>query len=106
MIVLVETTASSRDEAERIARLCVERGLAACANIDEVRSIYRWQGEMQEETEFRILLKTARESLDALSALIRANHSYEEPAILALEVRGGSPSFLAWVKENSRGEGG
>jgi periplasmic divalent cation tolerance protein len=56
--IAVVTTVASREEAHRLARMLVERKLAACAQISEIESVYRWKGEVQQEPEFRILFKT------------------------------------------------
>lgn len=84
-----------------LGRRLVEERLAACANVwGGIRSVYRWQGEVEEAGEALALLKTTGGSLDALQQRVRALHPYEEPEILALAVDAGSSSYLTWVAES------
>ena len=85
--LVVLTTASSPEEASRIARYVVEARLAACVNIiDRVQSVYRWQGAVESATEVLLIIKTSDSNVDALEAAIRELHSYEVPEILSLPV--------------------
>jgi periplasmic divalent cation tolerance protein len=108
-VVLLYVTCASRAEAEHIGRTVVREGLAACANIDEHRAIYPWQGKIEEATEGRLLLKTTVAALPALKARILALHSYTLPALLAFPVASGLAPYLDWVEANtmpsSRAEG-
>ena len=97
-IVLVEITAPSPAEAERIGRALVEERLASCANLlPGMRSIYRWKGRVEEAEETLLLVKTVEDALPALVERVRALHSYECPCIAAFPVSGGNPDYLAWV---------
>ena len=98
---IVLTTASSRDEAKRIAKALVEGRLAACVNlVGGVESIYRWQGEVEETTEVLLLIKTNVEKLEALETAIRRLHSYDVPEFLIFEVNGGSAAYLKWLDDS------
>jgi periplasmic divalent cation tolerance protein len=99
--VQVMTTAGSEEEAGRIASLLVERRLAACVQVaGPITSRYRWQGEIEEEREWRCLAKTTRAAYEAVEAAIREVHSYEEPEIVAVPIVAGSAGYLAWIGEN------
>jgi periplasmic divalent cation tolerance protein len=96
--IVVLSTCGSEEEAVRIAKRLVEERLAACVNlIPRIRSIYRWEGKVEDATEWMLLIKTSRDRYDALATVIGAAHSYELPEILALPVSGGSASYLAWL---------
>lgn len=96
MVVLV--TGPEAGALTRIGRRLVEERLAACMNVvGEIRSIYRWEGEVVEEGESLALLKTTRARTDALEARVRELHAYEEPEVLLLRVTGGSASYMDWV---------
>lgn len=96
--VLVYVTAGDRQAALALGRACVEARLAACANvIDGMRSVYRWQGEIEEADEAVLILKTRRARLEALCAAIRARHDYDCPCVVALPIIGGNPDYLAWI---------
>lgn len=92
------------DTAARIARALVEERLAACVNVLQgVRSVYRWQGVVEEAGEVLLLAKTTRASLPALQSRVVALHPYELPELLAVEAAGGLPAYLAWIADNVGG---
>jgi periplasmic divalent cation tolerance protein len=98
---IVLTTASSHDEAKRIAKALVEGRLAACVNlVGGVESIYRWQGEVEEAAEVLLLIKTNVEKLEAVETAVRRLHSYEVPEFLIFEVNGGSAAYLKWLDDS------
>jgi periplasmic divalent cation tolerance protein len=97
-VMFVYATAADAAEAARIGRTVVAERLAACANVlPGMRSIYWWQGKLEEGEEAVLVLKTTGERLAALIARVKALHSYDCPCIEALEVADGNPGFLAWV---------
>ncbi|WP_232897220.1 divalent-cation tolerance protein CutA [Pontibaca salina] len=100
---MVGTTVASREEARKIASACVEQGLAACAHIDEIESVFFWNDAVQNAAEYRVFLKTAGASYDQVEKLIASLHSYDEPAIFSLPITQGSESYLRWIAENSSG---
>jgi periplasmic divalent cation tolerance protein len=102
--IAVLTTTDSRDEARRISEALVELGLAACAQISEIESVYEWQGRIQRDTEFRLFVKTTRERYDAVERAIRERHSYDLPAIYAIELDRVYAPYADWVASNSGGE--
>ncbi len=99
--VVVLMTAASSDEASRIARMLVEKHLAACVQIlPQMESVYRWRGEVQSEKEVLLLVKTTKTRFDELEAEVRAIHSYETPEIVALSVVAISKPYLTWLRES------
>jgi periplasmic divalent cation tolerance protein len=97
--ILVLSTASSVEEAERIARALVDERLAACVNVvPGVRSIYRWQGAVHTDAEVSLFIKTVAERFPALRERVRELHSYELPELVCLELEDGDPDYLAWVR--------
>ena len=101
-VLLALTTVATRADADRLARSMVEQRLAACAQINAIDSVYRWQGAVQAEGEFRLLLKTTAACYPALQAALRAAHPYELPAIIALPCSQTLPEFEAWVAQETR----
>jgi periplasmic divalent cation tolerance protein len=101
MVILV--TAPSADQAAVIARTLVEEGLAACGNVlPQLRSIYRWEGKVQDEPEALLILKSTRARFEALRARVVALHPYECPEVIALPVEEGHPPYLAWIADSVR----
>ena len=96
-VVLV--TVSSPSEAEAIATILIEEKLAACINIFPVQSIYQWQGNIQQESEFQLVIKTNLAKFAELSSRIQEIHSYEVPEIIALPIVSGSESYLGWLSD-------
>ncbi len=94
--VMVLSTAPP-GEAAPIARALVEGRLAGCVQIATIRSVYRWKGEVEDEPEELLLIKTRRRLADAVTALIRDLHSYEVPEAVVIPLEGGSADYLAWL---------
>ena len=94
-------TAGSEEEGARIAKSLVDRGLCACVNlIPKVRSIYRWEGAVQDDAEVLLIAKTTKDRLQALSDHVAEAHSYDVPEALAISVEKGRASYLEWLAEN------
>lgn len=95
------STAASLEEAERIASSLVEEHLAACVNlIPQIKSIYRWQGELEESSEVLLIIKTTTACLPALQSTLHSLHSYSVPEFLVLDVASGSPAYLQWILDS------
>ncbi len=99
-IVTVYAAFASAEEAARVARVVVEERLAACANIlAPCRSIYRWQGAIEEAEEVPALFKTSAGLAQALIARVAELHSYDVPAAVAWPIANSLDSYRVWVKE-------
>ncbi|WP_225846946.1 divalent-cation tolerance protein CutA [Streptomyces sp. HPF1205] len=100
----VLTTTDAPEKADTLARSAVEAKVAACAQIDgPVTSVYRWEGAVQTEQEWRILFKTTSDRYPALEAHIKAEHDYDTPEIIATPVTHGSADYLSWVNAQTTG---
>ncbi len=99
--IAVFTTVGSEAEAKRIARALVERKLAACVQISQIESFYHWNGAVQNEPEYRLLIKTADERYGEVEAAIREMHSYELPAIHAWAMDRIYAPYGEWIATNS-----
>ena len=95
---IVYMTAGSREEAGKIGQELVISKLAACVNIlDNMKSIYVWQGDIQEDSEIVMIAKTTADRVPALVEKVKSLHSYECPCIVSIPVCGGNPDFLDWI---------
>lgn len=95
---LIYVTASSAEEAEKLAKVVLERRLAACANIlPATQAFYWWEGQITSASEAVLLLKAPASYYEAIEKLIRAHHSYKVPAILCLPLVQGLPEFFQWI---------
>jgi periplasmic divalent cation tolerance protein len=100
--LLVLTTLPSANAAAEVAKAVVGEKLAACANIlPALRSIYRWEGKVQDENEVLVLLKTRQGQYERLKARILELHPYEVPEVLAIAVEQGHGAYLDWIRRET-----
>jgi periplasmic divalent cation tolerance protein len=99
----VVVTAADADWLAGFTRTLVEERLAACGHvIDRIRSVYRWDGAVQDEGEARVALHTRRSLVAAIVERTQELHPYEIPCVIALSLVEGSPSYLRWILEETR----
>ncbi|RBA24830.1 divalent-cation tolerance protein CutA [Herminiimonas fonticola] len=103
--LLVLTNAPNEEAAEQLGRLIVERRLAACVNIlPAMRSIYRWEGQLEEANEVAMQIKTTAAHYTELEAVIKAAHPYAVPEIIAIPIVDGLPAYLDWITQETSKE--
>jgi periplasmic divalent cation tolerance protein len=101
LVVLV--TATSEVQARRIARRLLQSKLAACVNFVPVDSMFVWKGEIQEEEEVLMIIKTRAEQFDDLANAVRAIHANDTPEIIGMPVVLGSHEYLKWIDDEVTG---
>ncbi len=90
------------DTASELATTLVERRVAACVSVlPEMRSVYRWEGSVEQEREHQLVIKTTRGRVESLWACLREQHPYDVPEFLVLPVVDGSESYLRWIREST-----
>lgn len=95
-------TIDDTEKASQIARLLVEKKLVACVKIvPEILSIYQWKGQVCEDIERLMIMKTRSELFPALQKTIKELHPYEVPEIIALNIEAGWPDYLRWIDEST-----
>jgi len=97
----IYVTAATLKEANGIARAIVEEKLAACVNIFPITSLYRWKGNIEEEEEYALSIKTKSALVDKVATRVRQMHSYENPCIISFAIESGSPTYLNWIHEET-----
>lgn len=98
--IVVFITASNEEEAVKIAKALIEARLAGCVNIiKNIRSIYSWQGKIEDEPEVLMVAKTQKDLFNNLSKKVKELHSYTVPEIIALPLVEGSEEYLKWLSE-------
>ena len=95
----VVTTTDSREHALAIARVLIERRLAACVQLTDIESVYRWHGDVQEEREVRLLCKTTTERYADVEAALRELHTYALPAIHAVALDRVDDAYAEWIRD-------
>lgn len=99
-LVHLLTTVESKDDALALAHAAVEARLAACVQIlGPITSVYRWQGVVQEASEFLCLLKVTSDGLDGLVSFVRDRHPYDTPELTAIPATFVDPRYLTWATE-------
>ena len=99
---VVLTTVGTEEDAATLIRALLERRLIACGTmIPRVRSIYRWENRIADETEVVILLKTRSATLDAIEQAFESLHPYKLPELLVLPVAAGRPKYLGWIADET-----
>jgi periplasmic divalent cation tolerance protein len=96
--ILVVSTFPDRESAQKFAQLLVEDKLAACVNIlSACESYYRWQGKVENATEYPVLIKSLQSNFDRIEAVLRQHHPYELPEIIVVPIAGGMSEYLEWL---------
>lgn len=104
--LVVLSTVGRAEDAERIGRALVERGLAACVNVlPAVTSIYRWKGKLEQAEERLLVIKTRAERFAALREALVSLHPYEVPEVVALTIADGHQPYLDWLDESVKEDG-
>lgn len=102
--VLACTTTDSERSARELATSAIEARLAACAQVEgPITSVYRWQGEVETATEWRVTYKTTAARYPDLQAHLLARHPYDTPELITTPVTGGSDAYLRWLEEQVSG---
>jgi len=104
--LVVFITTANAVEAHRIANILISERKAACINIvPQVHSRFWWQGKIDSADETLLIVKTKASLLDQLIGLVKENHSYEVPEIIALPIMGGNQDYLKWIDDEIEKEG-
>ena len=101
--LLVYCTCPDDDTASELAEMLVSKQLAACVNIvTGIQSVYAWQGKVQLDDEALLIIKTTTAAYDELQSLLRDQHPYELPEIVAVTITTGLPDYLEWINQSVR----
>lgn len=99
MIVLIYITCSNEEESILIAENLLKERLCACSNIiKDIKSIYRWENNIEKDNESILIIKTIDDKVDEVIKKVKELHSYENPAIIALPTLKTSDTYLKWIK--------
>ncbi|GAA3820867.1 divalent-cation tolerance protein CutA [Streptomyces phyllanthi] len=94
---MVITTTDAEEKARSLASEVIDERLAACAQVYAIASVYRWEGRVEQEQEWRIDFKTRGDLVEKLARRIGELHDYDTPEVIALPIVSGSPAYLGWV---------
>jgi len=103
MFAIIYITTSGEEESKRIGKRLVEDRLAGCVNIiPSIRSFYWWNNEIEEDEESVLIVKTIEEHVKEIIKKVKELHSYENPCIIHIPIKGGSEDYLKWLLEEIR----
>lgn len=106
-MLMVFTTFANEDDAARVVRALVEERLVACGNLlPGARSLYRWEGKIEDAREVVVLLKTRKQDWTALLSRVHELHPYETPECVAVRIAAGAPKYMEWLESALAPEGG
>jgi periplasmic divalent cation tolerance protein len=97
-IMMLYVPCPSREEAKSIAKILLEKSLIVCANIFPITSIYKWEGEVVDDSEYVLFLKTFDGSIEKLKEKIKKIHPYEVPCIIKLDLEV-NEEYFSWMQK-------
>ena len=101
--LMIVTTCPDEPAAEKVANALVAQSLAACVQIiPGIKSVFRWQGEVENAAECLLLAKTVADNYPEIEKTINSIHDYEVPEIIAVPITTGSRDYLAWIDDNTK----
>ncbi|MEM0092729.1 MAG: divalent-cation tolerance protein CutA [Saccharolobus sp.] len=100
--IIVLTTTSTEENAKLIAKTLVEEKLAACVNITTIKSYYIWDNKLNEDNEFLLIIKTAKEKYESVEKRIKELHIYQLPEIISVKIDNGSKEYMSWIFNSVR----
>lgn len=98
--IIVLTTVETKKEASELAKQIIQEKLGACVQINEIKSIYKWKGKLEEAKEFRLMIKTSDSKYLEIEKFIKKNSKYDLPEVVAVNIVDGSDDYLNWVYDN------
>jgi len=101
MNAIIQTTYNDIKEAKKLIRILLEEKLCACVQVQEIESFYTYKGEICEDKEYLLNIKTKKINYKMIKRKIKENHSYDLPEIIVIDIDDGSKSYLNWIGENS-----
>ena len=99
-LLLVQTTCASKDEAKKIAKVLIEKELAACVQMTKIESYYMWKNEFCDDEEILLSIKTKKENFKKIKSKIKELHSYDVPEIIGLDISDVSKEYKKFIEKN------
>lgn len=97
---IILTTTNAQNIVEQITSTLIKENLAACVQVDNVVSHFKWQDKISSEPEFRIVIKAKSANYDKIEKIIISLHNYDIPQIIKLDIQDGLPAYLNWIIQN------
>ncbi|WP_323592499.1 divalent-cation tolerance protein CutA [Aliarcobacter butzleri] len=99
--IIIQTTCSSEEEAENIAKILIEEKFAACVQLSQIKSFYNWDNQFCSDKETLLNIKTRKKHFKKIKSKIKELHSYDMPEIIQLDISKSSKKYLKFIKDNT-----
>jgi periplasmic divalent cation tolerance protein len=99
-LCIIQTTCKDIDEAKKIAKILIEKKLAACVQISDIESLYVWNDELCNDNEKLVSIKTKKKNFEKIQRKIKENHSYDLPEIIAIDIENASEEYKKYIGDN------
>lgn len=99
--LIIETTYPNINEAKALGEVLLKRNLASCLQFHEINSIYSWQGELQNDHEILVRIKTKNSLYELVEKIIKKHHSYKVPEIISTQINKGSKAYFDWLETST-----
>jgi periplasmic divalent cation tolerance protein len=99
-LCIIQTTCKDIDEAKKIAKILIEKKLAACVQISDIESLYVWNEELCNDNEKLVSIKTKKKNFEKIQRKIKENHSYDLPEIIAIDIENASEEYKKYIGDN------
>ncbi|MPL68467.1 Divalent-cation tolerance protein CutA [bioreactor metagenome] len=99
--IIIQTTCSSEEEAENIAKILIEEKFAACIQLSQMKSFYNWDNQFCSDKETLLNIKTRKKHFKKIKSKIKELHSYDVPEIIQLDISKSSKKYLKFIKDNT-----
>ncbi|MCR1815639.1 divalent-cation tolerance protein CutA [Aliarcobacter butzleri] len=99
--IIIQTTCSSEEEAENIAKILIEEKFAACIQLSQIKSFYNWDNQFCSDKETLLNIKTRKKHFKKIKSKIKELHSYDVPEIIQLDISKSSKKYLKFIKDNT-----
>jgi len=101
-ITLIQTTCASKKEAKNIAKILIEKKLAACVQLSKIESFYNWNNELCSDNEVLLSIKTKKANFKKVKNKIKEYHSYDVPEIIGIDITNVNKKYLEFIEENCK----
>lgn len=100
--IIIKTTYPNKNSAIKLSKILLKEKLAACIELKKIESLYSWQGKIENDAEISVAIKTVSKNFDKIAKIIKENHSYKLPQIIAIPLISGTKEYLSWIETNSK----
>ncbi len=101
-LIIVQTTCGTKEEAKKIAKILIEKKLAACVQMSEIESFYMWEENFCNDNEILLNIKTKKENFKKIKSKIKELHSYDVPEIISVNIENVSKDYKKFIGENTK----